>query len=83
MFFRRTLDQGTLVHQKRDASGTWQPLDASPLGPSPFSEAYETEVAGRHPQASVLPFQPLSFRPLLFQPLSLRFLSYLPVRMTT
>lgn len=65
MFFRRTLNHGTLVHQKRDASGTWQPLDASPLGPSPFSEAYETEVAGRHPRASVLPFQPLSFRDFL------------------
>ena len=65
MFFRRILDEGVLVHQQRHGAGAWQASDTSPLGPSPFSPAYEVEVAARHPQASVLPFQPLSFRDFL------------------
>ena len=46
----------------------WQPLSGeSPLGPSPFSDAWELATADRHLQKTdaLLPFTPLSFRDFL------------------
>lgn len=46
----------------------WRPLDGpSPLGPSPFSDAWELATADRHLRHTdaLLPFSPLSFRDFL------------------
>lgn len=65
MRFRRVRRDAELVYEVEDSDGTWHPRQGwEPLGPSPFSTAFEMAMADEHIAAAgrCLPFQPLSFR---------------------
>ena len=67
MKLRRVRTETGLQTQYHD-DNRWRPLDGpSPLGPSPFSDAWELAAADRHLRHAdaLLPFAPLSFRDFL------------------
>ena len=63
MRFRRVRADAELVYEVEGPDGQWEPRpDWEPLGPSPFTSAFERENADEYPGGRCLPFQPLSFR---------------------